>query len=205
MEELGKRIREERKRRGLTIDHLAAQTGLSKGFISLIEREKAHPSITSLKKIAQVFNTSVVSLFGTDGEQEANNHIVSVPEVPPVSENNGYITDIKVVREASRKRLKFSYSTIDYEVVTPDMFRKMQILHLKLNPGDVSGKKPFSSGVGEKCAIVLTGELEYTIGEFTTVLHAGDSIYFPSSLPQSWRGLGSEPIEAIIVMTPPWF
>ncbi len=204
MEELGKRIREERKKRGFTIDELAERTGLSKGFISLIERDKSHPSITSLKKIAQVFDTSVVSLFGTGGEQE---HGVRTAQSPYMASLNAgkYISDIKVVREASRKRLKFSFSTIDYEVVTPDMFRQMQILHLKLDPGDVSGKKPFSSGIGEKCTIVLKGELEYTVGDFKTVLKAGDSIYFPCNLPQSWKGVGTEPIEAIIVMTPPWF
>jgi transcriptional regulator with XRE-family HTH domain len=203
MEELGQRIKEERIKRGYTIESLATMTELSKGFISLIERGKAKPSITTLKKIAEVFNTSVVSLFGTEGNFETSNN-----QFLENSSNigmNGYITDIKVVREASRKRLKFSYSTIDYEVVTPDMFRKMQVLHLKLYPGEVSGKKPFSSGIGEKCALVLKGELEYTVGNFTTVLHAGDSIYFPSSLPQSWKGVGTEPIEAIIMMTPPWF
>lgn len=211
MEELGKRIRQERLKRGYTIRELAEYSGLSKGFISLIERDKAHPSITSLKKIAQFFGISVVGLFGIGNDTDEKAEVNRIHDESTSFENlnknkiNNYIDKIEIVRNGSRKKLIFSYSSIEYEMVTPDMQRKLQILHLKLNPGDTSGEKPFPSGIGEKCALVLKGTLEYIIDGNTIILEEGDSVYFPSKCTQSWKGLGTEPIEVLIVMTPPWF
>jgi len=47
--------------------------------------------------------------------------------------------------------------------------------------------------------------MEYRVGEEVYQLEAGDSIYHPAHIPHSWRGIGTEPIEVIAVLTPPWF
>ena len=61
--DLGQRIREERQARQWTLEQFSEKTGLSKSFLSQIERGNAEPSITSLKKIAAQFGYSVVNLF----------------------------------------------------------------------------------------------------------------------------------------------
>ena len=61
--DLGKRIRAERQKRQLTLEKFSNKTGLSKSFLSQIERGNTEPSITSLKKIAAEFGYSVVNLF----------------------------------------------------------------------------------------------------------------------------------------------
>jgi transcriptional regulator with XRE-family HTH domain len=63
MENLGERIRDERRRRRLTLEKLSQKTGLSKSFLSQVERGLAQPSVSSLKKIAFQFGISVVNLF----------------------------------------------------------------------------------------------------------------------------------------------
>ena len=56
-------IRAERLKRRLTLEQFAERTGLSKSFLSQIERGLAQPSVSSLKKIASQFGISVVQLF----------------------------------------------------------------------------------------------------------------------------------------------
>ena len=70
--ELGKRIRAERQKRQLTLEKFSKKTGLSKSFLSQIERGNTEPSITSLKKIAAEFGYSVVNLFPNGNGSDAN-------------------------------------------------------------------------------------------------------------------------------------
>lgn len=63
---LGQRIRHLRQSRGLTQSELGGAE-LSKSFISLLEKDRAHPSLDTLVRLAQRLNTSVDSLLGQTG------------------------------------------------------------------------------------------------------------------------------------------
>jgi len=47
--------------------------------------------------------------------------------------------------------------------------------------------------------------LEMKLGNETYLLNEGDSIYYPTNIPHSWKALNSESIEVIWVVTPPSF
>lgn len=54
---IGKRVQEIRKRKGYSLSELAEQAGVSKSYLSTIEREvQSNPSIQFLEKIAAVLN-----------------------------------------------------------------------------------------------------------------------------------------------------
>ena len=55
---LGQRFRQQRKRRGLTIEQLAEMIGLSKNYVSLIERGQKLPSMATLIKIVNSLHIS---------------------------------------------------------------------------------------------------------------------------------------------------
>lgn len=55
---LGKRLRQQRQQRGLTMEQLAEMVGLSKNYISLIERGQKMPSTTTLVKIVNTLHIS---------------------------------------------------------------------------------------------------------------------------------------------------
>lgn len=61
---LGKKIREFRKERGITLTELAGQLNISPSYLSAIEREIRKPSISMLKKIGEALNISVSYLVG---------------------------------------------------------------------------------------------------------------------------------------------
>src|SRR5258708_22164062 len=60
---LGPRIRRARLQRGLSLAQLSALSGFSPSFLSLVERNRTSPSLTSLTKLAEALNVSVSSLL----------------------------------------------------------------------------------------------------------------------------------------------
>jgi transcriptional regulator with XRE-family HTH domain len=62
-EHLARRVRELRGARGLSLDELAAQCGVSRSMISLIERGESSPTAVLLEKLATGLSVSLASLF----------------------------------------------------------------------------------------------------------------------------------------------
>ncbi len=201
MENLGERIREERRRGKLTLEKLSQKIGLSKSFLSQVERSLAQPSVSSLKKIARELGISVVDLFA--GEPDQQNRF----GFPPTVSKNGpkYTEDFQVVRANRRKSLTLPGSKVSYDLLTPDLNRQLEVMYMRIDPGEQSGEEPMVDLPGEKFGLVLMGILEVRVGEEVQQVRAGDSIYFPAHFPHSWRGMGKDPIEVIWVLTPPRF
>jgi len=206
MDPLGRKIKQERQKRNFTLEMLSQKINLSKSFLSQIERGLAQPSITSLKKISQAFGISVVNLFINESNPNGD-----VGPLPSVKENESrgsvsvYVKDIKVVRKDRRKSLSLPGSKIIYELLTPDLNRQVEVMYLKIGYGEHSGNEPMIDPPGEKFGLVLNGSLQFQIGNEVYQLHEGDTIYFPSNLPHSWRGISKDTTEVIWVLIPPWF
>ena len=72
-ETLGKRIVSNRKRLGLTQDQLAEQLGVTAQAVSKWENDQSCPDITTLPKLADIFNTTTDALLGIVREDPAIN------------------------------------------------------------------------------------------------------------------------------------
>lgn len=201
---LGLNIREERRRRDLTLEQLSQKTGLSKSFLSQMERGLCQPSVTSLKKIAYIFGMSVVNLFAEPNHQNA-----SYGRFPlfkeEVEKEQSYVSDVKIVRSDHRKTLSLPGAKVIYELLTSDLRRHMEAVYMKIDPNETSGDEPMKDPPGEKLCMVLRGSLEVKVENEVHRLHKGDTIYFPAHFVHSWKGLGKSTIEVIWVSTPPCF
>lgn len=204
MEKIGQRIREERLKRQLTLDQLSQNTGLSKSFLSQIERNITQPSITSIKKIARYFGISVVALL-TDETLNINHWGYTNPPTDKNGKELPYARDIRVVNAGRRKGITLPGSSVGYEVLTPDLNRQLQVLFMRIHEGDTSGDEPTIEPPGEKFGFVLRGTIEVRSGDEVYKLQEGDSMCFPADIPHSWRGLAGDLIEVIWVVTPPTF
>ena len=202
--DLGQRIRSERQRRQWTLEQFSEKTGLSKSFLSQIERGNTEPSITSLKKIAAQFGYSIVNLFpngqGAEESWEYNNHLA---EHKP--NNDYYRKDVAIVRAGMRKRIALPGSKVVYDLMTPDMKRKLEVMYMRVSKGENSGEEPMLDSPGEKLCIVMKGSLELRVGEEVYRLEEGDSLYYPAHVPHSWQALDGNSIEVIWILTPPSF
>lgn len=60
---IGLRLRELRLARGLTLEQVAANTGLSVSFLSLLERDKVSVSVDNLERLARYYQVHMVHFF----------------------------------------------------------------------------------------------------------------------------------------------
>lgn len=175
-----KRLREEKR---ITLRTLARNLDISPSFLSQIETGKASPSLDTLKKIATFLSTTVGSLIG---------------------ENQPGGTS-PVMRQSERKHLDQIGTGINiYLLTSPDPNQQMEPLLFKMSGKASSGTSMYKH-FGQEFILVLKGMIELTLNDAAYVLKKGDSIYFNSSTPHSFKNLGSDEAEAIWVVTPPTF
>jgi XRE family transcriptional regulator of biofilm formation len=67
---VGERIKELRKKKGYSISELAKYAGVSKSYLSYIERNvQKNPSLQFLAKLAKTLDTTIEYLLGQDSEE----------------------------------------------------------------------------------------------------------------------------------------
>jgi XRE family transcriptional regulator, master regulator for biofilm formation len=78
----GKRLKELRRRKGFTLDTLSEQTGISKSYLSLIERDiQSNPSLDILHRLAKTFDVQVEELVKIEKEDRSVGLTNSAPTV----------------------------------------------------------------------------------------------------------------------------
>lgn len=63
MVEIGRRIRELRKERGLSQERFALEYGFDRSYLGAVERGERNISVLRLKKIAEVLGVEITDLF----------------------------------------------------------------------------------------------------------------------------------------------
>ncbi|MBN2736013.1 MAG: helix-turn-helix transcriptional regulator [Spirochaetales bacterium] len=181
MKMLGNNLKRKRESRGKSLREIAALAEISASLLSQIENGKATPSLGTLKKLADILNTTVGELMG----EKPVNH------------------DIPVMRQKSRK--VFRNQGIETQLLTnPDSLKQMEPFCFILEPGACSGDDYYQH-FGQEFVIVIQGNLELVLNEKSYFLAKGDSIYFNSSIPHKFRNPGDGKAELIWVVTPPTF
>ena len=178
--QLGRKIRDLRLRRGLTVQQLANASGLSKGFISQVENDRTSPSLATLRDLAAALATSVAYL------------VVEEEQMP------------YVVRGHDRPRLTVGGNTSRVEVLSAQPKRNLEIVIAELPPGMSAGDKRHYHH-GEECVVCLEGRVSVVCGDHTLVLESGDSCHFDGRVPHAVENLGDRSARLLIAMTPAAF
>lgn len=177
---IGPRIRARRNELGLSLRDLAQQVGLTASFLSQIERKQADPSIKSLRKIADALDVPMLYFLAENGEPEP------------------------VVRKGQRKRLLLPGSQVAYELLTPDLSRKLEMFVATVHPSQRNIAHPLPHPT-EECILLLAGSLCVKLGNTEYVLEEGDSIYFEGSSLCGLAARGDEPAVFVSAITPAAF
>jgi transcriptional regulator with XRE-family HTH domain len=175
---IGPRLRGARRRAGLSIGQLAEATGLTKGFISQVERDLTTASVASLVSICDALGIGVGSLFEPSR------------------------TDL--VRRGDRPRINFGGEGVTEWLLTPSSQERLQVIQGEIEPGGGSGGEPYSLPADSEFVHVVSGELELVIEDDTYRLAAGDSLTFAGRDPHTWSNPSdTEPAVVLWVLTPP--
>src|SRR5258706_4905900 len=71
IDELGHGIKQERLRRGLTLEELAAASGVSRSMLSEVERDRRMPTVAVLDRIATGLGIGIAGLLPPTGQEPA--------------------------------------------------------------------------------------------------------------------------------------
>ncbi|MCV0425542.1 MAG: XRE family transcriptional regulator [Roseibium sp.] len=170
-------IRQRRKALGMTLDDVAKATNLTIGFLSQVERGISSPSLSSFMRIAGALQTSLEQL-------------IKVPE--PYSE---------YVSKDARQTYVLGKSKRLYEKLGPGFPGALTypcIIHRP--PGHVSEHMQHE---GEVFCYLLSGSLEYHLGNNVFILTPGDCIHHDTSKPHFSKVLGDEESEELWVSSAP--
>ena len=178
--QLGRKIRDLRLRRGMTVQQLAEASKLSKGFISQVENDRTSPSLATLRDLALALETSVAYL------------VVEEDQVP------------YVVRRNERPRVQVGGNTSKVEVLSAQPKRNLELLLAELPPGMPAGDKRHYHH-GEECLVVLEGRVRLTCGEHVLVLETGDSCHYDGRVPHAVENCGTTTARVMISITPAAF
>lgn len=178
---LGAEIRGLRKARNLTLDRLAAASGLSVGYLSMVERHKAMPSIKALMSIAQALGVTIGWFFEADAVRPQERGLV--------------------VRRSRRRRIDYSTGIVD-ELLSPSLKGSLELVLCRLAPGASSGGEPYSHS-SEEAGVVVRGRLELWVDGQSVLLETGDSFGFESTRPHRYRNPGPDEAEVVWAITPP--
>lgn len=178
MMELGLKLRQLRKAKRFSLKQLAARSGCSTSYLSMIENGKIDPGISRLKKIADGLGITIVDLF----QDSQNGKVV-------IRKNDRICADL----DKSKTRIEI--------LVPPSENRQIDARLAVISPGGSSEgdyKHP-----GEEFGLLLAGTLDLTVGGVTHHLETEDSFYFPSTLEHRFKNPGKQNAVVLWVNHPP--
>jgi transcriptional regulator with XRE-family HTH domain len=179
---VGRRIRELRRARGLTLVQLAQMAQLSHPFLSQLERGLARPSMVSLERIARALGSSQVELLAPIGETGPEN-------ARPA---------IEVVRAADGPKGPYG-SAVGRLLVHGDRpFHPMILVGTSEDPGD------FFTHAEDEFLHVIEGTAVVDLGDGELrILELGDSVYFVGGTPHRWWAADERGYRVFVVKEKP--
>ncbi|WP_025101860.1 XRE family transcriptional regulator [Burkholderia sp. A1] len=168
----GDRIRAVRTQQQRTLDHVARQVGISKTFLSQIERGTGRPSSKVLYRIADALGVDLQYLLSTFEER---------PRARTYDELDFF---------------RIRNSTALFAPLTRDLnARGLEVMLVRLPPSPTLGQLPVVTG--EALLFVVSGKISLVLDQDAFDLHAGDSLHFRFTQSHGW--LNQESSEALVL------
>ncbi len=165
-------LRAVRRQRGLTLENLAERAGLTKSYLSKIERGQSTPSIAVALKVAGALDVDVGRLFSDEAAAE------------------------KITVDRAQDRTRRADGR--YHALGSAMLGKAMSPFV-VRPTSAAAEDPHPEHAGQEFVFVHAGTVELDCGDQTITLGTGDSAYFDASLPHTIRGIGKPRAEVVVV------
>ena len=174
---IGERLRELREARNISMRALATKSGLSANALSMIERGKASPSVSTLYKLADALGISITAFFGSETDRK------------------------QVVFLKADERTRVSFTRGVFEALGGERFvGRVEPFLLTLENSANSGPRSMMH-TGHEFVFCLRGELEYQVERQLYQLTTGDSLLFAAHLKHRWKNPGKTVATALIIIS----
>ena len=174
--QVGVKLRSSRRAQGLTIEQVAEATGLTKGFLSRVERDETSPSVATLLTICQVLSVPIGALF-----DEPEHEVVSLATAPLI--NMGGTGAVE-------------------RLLTPRSESRVQCLRSVLSPGSSGGAQLYTINCQVEIVHVLRGRLDLRFAASVLHLVEGDAVTFAGAEPHSWQNPGRAEADVVWTIVP---
>jgi transcriptional regulator with XRE-family HTH domain len=168
---LGQQLRGLRKERGLSLQALATDCGISVGTLSQVERGITSASVKTLSRLAQQLDVSVNRLLRNVEKQDG--------------ELGG-----RVARAKDHRAIVMKDRKILKEIITPRQCTSLDLYRVRIKPGGSTGDDLFITDGGEIAGTVIHGSMELWIENRLVLLQEGDSFCYLSTAPRRWSNPG---------------
>jgi transcriptional regulator with XRE-family HTH domain len=179
---LGRRVAESlrrlRKERSLSLDQLAAASGVSRAALSQIEGSRTNPTLSLLWKIAVGLGVPFQSLLG--GEAAGRTQVLRVGDAPPLRTTDGRM-ESRLLSPAGASQ-------------------GLDVYELRFMPKAVHRSEPHGQGTTET-VVVLTGALRVSVGDEAHDLAPGDAMFFRADAPHSYESRSSHETRCIDIIS----
>lgn len=175
--DVGRRLRQLREGQDISMRRLASRSGLSANALSMIERGRSSPSVSTLYKLADALGVSITAFFGPEASRQ---HVI-------------------LTRAEERSRVAFARGL--WEGLGGEKFSgRVEPFLLTLETGGSSGPATMNH-TGHEFVFCLRGQLEYLVEKQPYELSAGDGLLFSANLGHRWRNPGRNVTNALIVLS----
>jgi transcriptional regulator with XRE-family HTH domain len=174
----GVRVRSVRRRRGLTLDDLAAAAGVSRATLSNIERGEHSPSLAAATKVARALGVSLAQL------------LEDVDRRP-----------VMVLEHGQRLVFHDPATGIERELLSPAFAgRGIEFIRATMPPGAATDDLPPYQPAVDKFLLVEQGSLRVVVGETPYLLAEGDSFYFRADAAHRFENAGETVCRYVAVL-----
>jgi quercetin dioxygenase-like cupin family protein len=174
---LGRRLRQLRTERGLSLSKVAETTAISSSFLSLVETGRCDISVGRLVRLMALYEVSLIDLLGG----ETRRHTI-------------------VVRAGERHLLRSSEEDIEVFLLAHGEHHSMLPVLVRVGPG--GGVADRLSHYSEVFVHVIEGMLELEVDGDSIALEPGDSAYFDARNPHRVTNRGPADVVYLAVNTP---
>jgi transcriptional regulator with XRE-family HTH domain len=163
---IGARLRHAREASRMSLADVEGRTGISKGFLSKVERDAASPSVSNLVAICDAIGLAMAELF-------------AVPRTT-------------LIRHADRPSLEGlpKAAAVRDTLITPEHERHVTVLETVAPAGGSGGDALYTMPSECEVCFVLAGSIEVELEDGTYALGPGDALTFGAAVPHTWRAAG---------------
>ena len=187
--DVGQRLKTIRTNFGLSQRQLANAAQVPHGQISMIETNKSSPSVASLRRILGGIGINMSEFFEPDCSK------YDKPFFTP--------SELRDLTSRLYPERGDTAGKVTLKQVGDAKGNNLQILHETYEPGADTGDDMLAHAANEG-GVVVSGEIEITVGDVVQVLKAGDAFLFDSREPHRFRNISDQQAVVISACTPPY-
>lgn len=163
--QMGHRIRNRRQKAQMTLQAVAHAAEISTGYLSLIERDKAVPTLTTLDRIARALGTGLDQFVARPQPVDCVTRATTRPRFHLGSDQIGY----------ERASAQFPGAELSSYIITLAAgYKSERVIH-----------------AGEEHVFVLSGKVQLWLEDERLDLTEGDSVHYASERSHGWANPGS--------------